>query len=62
MTAAEAATYSRLSVHTVRDAAQAGELSAIKTSRHGRLLFTTGDIDRWLEAKRQPARRALRTA
>ena len=59
LTAHEAATYSRLSVHTIRDAAAAGELTGAKTSLQGRWLFTTDDIDTWLDAKRADLRRRL---
>lgn len=63
LTSDEAASYSRLSVHTVRDAAERGDLSGIKTgSRGGGLwLFTHADIDRWLESKRRQLR-SVRTA
>lgn len=56
LTAAEAADYCRLSVHTIRDAAEAGELAGAKTSARGRWIFTTTDIDHWFDAKRRALR------
>ena len=61
LTSAEASDYSRLSVHTLRDAAAAGELASIQNKPRGRRLFTTTDIDAWLDGKRRAAIRPLRS-
>jgi excisionase family DNA binding protein len=55
MTTVEAAEYARCGVHTIRDAAACGDLDGVKItagSVRSRWLFTTDDIDRWLERGR----------
>lgn len=65
LTSDEAATYGRVSVNTIRDAAERGDLSGVKVkpnSQRSRWRFLASDVDAWLEmgrvtGVRQPKRR-----
>lgn len=65
MTSAEAAVYARLTVNTIRDAAECGDLGGVKVtpgSTRSQWRFRQADIDAWLErgrvtGQRRPRRR-----
>lgn len=66
LTSAEAAGYAKVSVNTIRDAAERGDLSGVKMtpdSKRSRWRFLASDVDAWLEmgrvtGVRRPRRRS----
>lgn len=62
MTATQVAEQLGLSVHTVRDAAEEGRLSGVKTGVRGggQWRFRQADVDNWMESGRRHAVTPLR--
>lgn len=66
LTSAEAAAYGSVSINTIRDAAERGDLDGVKVtpgSTRSQWRFRPADVDAWLEAGRvsgvrRPRRRA----
>jgi excisionase family DNA binding protein len=55
LTSAEAANYARVSINTLRDAAECGDLSGVKVtpgSTRSQWRFRPADVDAWLERGR----------
>lgn len=55
LTSAEAALHARVSIHTIRNAAECGDLGGVKVtpdSKRSQWRFRPADIDAWLERGR----------
>lgn len=63
LTSVEAAAYAKVSVNTIRDAAECGDLDGVKItpdSIRSRWRFKSEDVDVWLERGRASIRRRPR--